>query len=114
MEQLHGMGMIATIEEGVTRLRPLEFSLVDGELWTAIPRDAGQYAARCDGQHVEVLYFDGELEDVRLHGVLKCSTQADDRQRLRTLEGSIGIKTGKAEDPDYLILKIIPEDMELT
>ena len=69
----HGLGMLATIEQGTPRLRPLEFTQVEGEWWAPASRRMQQTLAQCDGQHVEILFVDDDAHDSRIRGVLACS-----------------------------------------
>jgi hypothetical protein len=78
MTDIAGIGMLTTIEDGEPRLRPLDFVEIDGQLW------AGAHAGleRCDGQHVEVLFFNEGYDLAEVHGILRCSHTPDDHRRL--------------------------------
>lgn len=113
MEQTHGIGVLATIEEGEPRLRPMEFSLVGDELWAATSRKSRKYAGIHDGEHVEVLFMNARSDHARIRGVLTCSDTAADRQRLWALQrGSIERWYAGVDDPNLVVLKIIPEAAE--
>ena len=110
MTRHRGMGMLATIEDGRARLRPMEFSLVDGEWWAAASRRDGRYLDACEGQHVDVLLLDADGWDDHLHGVLQSSTEADDRRLLWELQGEqIARWCRGADDPNLVIMKVIPD-----
>lgn len=112
MRQAHGIGVLATIEEGEPRLRPMEFSLVNGELWAATSKHSHKYREVRDGQHVEVLFMNEEFDHARVRGVLEWSTEADDRRRLWELQRDITHWYADVNDPDLVIMKIIPEQAE--
>lgn len=105
----HGIGMLATIEEGAPRLRPLEFTQVEGEWWATTSRRMLQYLAQCDGQHVEILFVEDEAHDSRVHGVLECSVDPEDRRHLRELSEAQQIWLADANDVNVAIVKVIPE-----
>ena len=113
MIQAHGIGVLATIEHGSPRLRPMEFSLIDGQLWAATSKLSRKYPEICDGQHVEVLFINKEYDHARVRGVLECSTDAEDRQRLwEAQHGSIERWYSGVDDPNLVVLKVIPAETE--
>lgn len=101
MAALSGIGMLAVIENGEPRFRPLEFFPVDGEFWAAVPRELDA----CEGQHVELLFLNGEFDYAHVQGVLHCSHLSGDVQRLQTL--------AHAAARAAVIIKIIPQDAEI-
>ena len=112
IEQAYGIGVLATIEESGTRLRPLEFSRVDGELWAAISRRAQQHTRARDGQHVEVLFMNEEFDHALVRGVLEWSTDPNDRRRLWEIQQDVLNWSTGADDPNLVILKIVPDPLE--
>ncbi|HEX2949368.1 MAG TPA: pyridoxamine 5'-phosphate oxidase family protein [Armatimonadota bacterium] len=113
MKQAHGIGVLATIENGEPRLRPMEFSLVDGELWAATAKHSRKYTDVPDGQHVEVLFMNNEFDHARIRGVLRWSTTPHDRERLWQLQhDDITHWYSGVDDPDLVIMRIVPEEAE--
>lgn len=113
MKQVHGIGVLATIEGGAPRLRPMEFSLIHGELWAATSKQSRKYSGVPDGQHVEVLFMNEEFDHARVRGVLEWSTEAEDRQQLwEQQQHDISTWYSGVDDPNLVILKIIPEQAE--
>lgn len=111
MAQSGNIGILAMLEPGEQRLRPMEFAHVDGELWTAASRRSTRLRGIRDGQHVEVLLLNDSLEQDRVRGVVHCSTDADDRRRLWQLQQPIvDAWCGSDDDPDMIVVKIIPDD----
>ncbi|MHB9133091.1 MAG: pyridoxamine 5'-phosphate oxidase family protein [Armatimonadota bacterium] len=107
------LAILALIEEGVTRLRPLELSPVNGEFWGATSRQSFHAAAACDGQHVELLLLEEIADHARLRGVLQSSTDRRDCEVLWELQhDSLTRWCAGAHDPDLIVLKIIPEPDE--
>lgn len=103
MQYEEQLGMLATIEDGGQRLRPLAFLEIDGEFWTSVSRRAQTHLREWDGQHVEVLFVNKPLED-RVHGVLACSDDGNDRRRLAEYRDDPLLH----DDGDVVILKVIP------
>lgn len=113
MVQAHGIGVLATVEAGEPRLRPMEFSLVDGELWAATSKRSSKYAEVPDGQRVEVLFMNGRFDHARLRGVLQWSTDTAERHRLWDIQlADIGRWYDSPDDPNLVILKIVPTSAE--
>jgi general stress protein 26 len=104
----HGLGILATIEQGTPRLRPLEFTQVEGEWWAPTSRRVQQTLAQCDGQHVEILFVDDNANDSRIRGVLTCSADPNDYQHLCELQPEHAPNPGTAEPP-LVVVKVIPK-----
>ena len=106
----HGLGMLATIEQGTPRLRPLEFTQFEGEWWASAPRSMQHSLALCDGQHVEILLINEEANDSRVRGVLECSGDPADLQHLSELQQSYpSPRLHSVEDANLVVVKVIPE-----
>jgi hypothetical protein len=101
MAALSGIGMLAVIENGEPRFRPLEFYPIDGEFWAASPHNLDH----CEGQHVDLLFLNEGFDYALVQGVLRCSHQPGDYQRLQTL--------AHAYAPAAVIIKVIPQDAEV-
>lgn len=111
MAQPGNIGILAMVEAGEPRVRPMEFVYVDGELWAAASRRSLKLRGLRDGQHVDVLLIDELLTQDRVRGYVHCSTRADDRQRLWALQQcDIAVWCQGEDDPDFIVLKIIPDD----
>jgi hypothetical protein len=85
----------------------MEFITVDGELWAASHNNLDA----CDGQHVEVLFINEGYDLAQVKGVLRCSHQARDLQRMHAL--LIGAPQGDDQRQDEVLIKIIPRDAEV-
>ncbi len=109
MTFLHGLGMLATIEEGTPRLRPLEFTQVEGEWWAPTSRRTQQSLAQCDGQHVEILFVDDAANDSRVRGVLECSIDPIDIHHLLEMQREHTVELDTLE-PNTVVVKVIPEE----
>ena len=112
MTTAHGIGVLATIEDGTPRLRPMEFSRVHGELWAATSRQSHQYRDTADGQHVEILFLDEEYDQARVRGVLEWSTDAEDCRHLWQVREDMAHWFTGCDDPNLVILKVIPEQAD--
>ncbi|HOF86669.1 MAG TPA: hypothetical protein PLZ36_01020 [Armatimonadota bacterium] len=108
MAPLSGIGMLAVIENGEPRFRPLEFVTVDGELWAASRGNL----EHCDGQHVEVLFFNEGYDLAQVQGVLRCSHHAGDLDRLRALCQTTPPYPASTHQ-DEMVIKVIPGDTEV-
>jgi len=109
MAYTHGIGMLATIEGGIPRLRPLEFSRIAGEWWAPTSRRVQQALAECDGQRVELLFVDDNASNDRIFGILECSEDPTDRRYLWELQREdIQYQYTSPEDPNLIVVKIIP------
>jgi general stress protein 26 len=112
IEQACGIGVLAIIEDGKPCLRPMEFSLVDGELWAAASKLSHQYTGIQDGQHVEVLFMNEDFAHARVRGVLEWSATTEDCQRLWELQLDMPHWFHGVDDPNLVILKVLPEEVE--
>lgn len=104
----HGLGFLATIEQGTPRLRPLEFTQVEGEWWAPTSRRMQQTLAQCDGQHVEILFVDNDAHDSRVRGVLACSADPCDFQHLCEVYPDQHLSPSAMERTQVMV-KVIPE-----
>jgi len=109
MAPLSGIGMLAIIENGEPRFRPLEFVSVDGELWAASHANLDN----CDGQHVDVLFFNEGYDLAQVQGVLRCSHQVGDLDRVRALRGEYNPPYPASAHQDEIVIKVIPRDTEV-
>ncbi len=108
MSFTHGLGMLATIEHGTPRLRPLEFTQVEGEWWAPTSHRMQQTLAQCDGQHVEILFVDDDANDSRIRGVLACSADPHDLEHLCELCPEHTLIPGSTVT-NQAVVKVIPE-----
>ena len=107
------IGVIVTVEAGGPRLRPLEFSYVDGEWWAATSQRVGKALSACDARHVELVFVEGDVEPELVRGTLACSTAPADRHRLWQEQGAaLSTHFRTADDPDLVVVKVTPAEAE--
>ena len=108
-----GIGVLVTVETGGQRLRPMEFTQVDGEWWAAASRRVGDALAACEAGHVELVFVEGDIEPGHVRGTLACSTASPDRDRLWLLQREHLLPHYRSgDDADLVVVKVIPRETE--
>jgi len=101
------------MEAGNPRLRPMEFSQVNGEWWAAASQRVGQALAVCEAGQVELVFVEGDITSERVRGTLACSREIADRRHLWQLQNEHLLSHyPSSDDPDLVVIKVIPAETE--
>ncbi len=82
-------------------MRPLEFTLIEGEWWAVVSRVIWHALSQYDVQHAEILFLEYEGIPERVQGELVRGASFDELRQLRDRR--------IAADADDAVVKLIPE-----
>ena len=103
------LGIFAAGQGLGTQLHLVEFSAIQDEWWTALPRSECDRLGVADGATVDLLMLDTDQVG-HIHGVAACSTETADRARLWSLQRhTLGRWCDDADDARLVVVRVRPD-----
>ncbi len=110
-----GYGTMATIKNGLPRIRPMAFIITDdGKLWSSTWRISGKVAEMEQNQDVEVCFVDSKKNQLRISGKVDITGDNTKKAELLKLNPKVSRHFPTADHPQFVHIEIVPTHVRMT
>ncbi|MBN2055870.1 pyridoxamine 5'-phosphate oxidase family protein [bacterium] len=102
-------GCLASISEGLPRVRPMAFVMLDdGRLWSSTYAVSGKARELAAEPRVEVCFIDEKKNHVRIEGLVSLQGGEREKARLLELNPKVGRHFNGGSDPMFVHIEVRP------
>jgi len=101
-------GLLATLDAGEPRIRPMAFVLEGGKLWSSTHASSGKVEELRQNGKVEICFVDDAKFHLRITGLADVTGGPDKKRRLLELNPKVRNHFKSEEDPAFVHIEVTP------